>query len=65
MASLRRHGTLKSFGHPTYGLQYQSTIDINRSPINAHQFNNQLDRRSHITRTFAFQTEEVSQIWFR
>ncbi len=46
MVSLCIHGMVKSFGHPTYGLQHLSTIDIDRSPINAHQLNNQLDFRS-------------------
>jgi hypothetical protein len=39
------------FCHPTYGLQHKSTIDVNRSTINAHQFNNQLDHRSITKRT--------------
>ncbi len=43
MVSLRIHGTAKSFSHPTYGFQHLSTININWSPINAHQFNNQKD----------------------
>jgi hypothetical protein len=46
MVSLLIHGMLKSIGHPTYGLQHESTINLNRPTINAHQFNNQLDNRS-------------------
>jgi hypothetical protein len=46
MVALRIHGAVKSFGHPAYGLQHLSTIDVNRFTINAHQFNNQLNRRS-------------------
>jgi hypothetical protein len=46
MVSLRIHGTVKSFVHPTYGLHHESKIDVNRSTINALQFNNQLDHRS-------------------
>jgi hypothetical protein len=45
MFSLYIHGMVKSFGHPTNGLQNLSTIDVNGSTINAHQFNNQLDHR--------------------
>jgi hypothetical protein len=45
------HGTVKSFGHPTYGLQHLSTIDVNQLTINAQQFNNQLDLRSLTKRT--------------
>jgi hypothetical protein len=45
------HGMVKSFGHLIYGLQHQSTNDVNGSPINAHQFNNQLDHRSMMKRT--------------
>jgi hypothetical protein len=51
MVILRIHGTVKSLGHPTYGLLHYSTINVNRSTINAHQFNNQLDHRSITKRT--------------
>jgi hypothetical protein len=37
---------LRAIGHPTYGLQHQSTVNVNRLTIDAHQFNNQLDCRS-------------------
>jgi hypothetical protein len=60
MVSLRIHGRVKSFGHPTYGLQHWSTININHSTINAHQFNNQLDRRSTMKRTNVH-----AEIWTR
>jgi hypothetical protein len=45
MVSLLIHGKVKSFGHPTFGFQHYSTIDVNPSTINAHQFKNQLDHR--------------------
>jgi hypothetical protein len=41
--------SLRVFGHPTYG--QQSTIHVNLSNINAHQFFNQLDCRSITKRT--------------
>jgi hypothetical protein len=58
MVSLRIHGTVKSFGHPTYGLQHLSIINVNRLPINAYQFNNQLDHGSIKNRT-----NVLTEIW--
>jgi hypothetical protein len=56
--SLSKHGMVKSFVHPLYGLQHKSTIDVKWSTITAHQFNNQSDCRS-ITKW----TNVRAQIW--